>query len=225
MFIQVQVGIFQNLQMFPTLQTSNWSGTIFCRFLQQTSSNCIFLISFLVLAKHKPADNDQVECVTSLDKCLSPKVPRSSRIRTLFFQLWQDLKILKSPNISKKTPLLGQILLSFDWIFFSILCISHHTNMYENLPFHTGFHNNKKRISPLIAQWKNCVGQPRSASLGRPANFYDVTGSRLWQYGFWSFQTRDTKLERFFPKNQHTQRKLLNFEFWINGELSKSAKI
>ena len=30
-----------------------------------------------------------------------------------------------------------------------------------------------------------------------------------------------TKLERFLPKNQHTQRKLLNFEFWINGELSK----
>jgi hypothetical protein len=34
-----------------------------------------------------------------------------------------------------------------------------------------------------------------------------------------------TKFERFLPKNQHTQRKLLNFEFWINGELSKSAKI
>ena len=43
--------------------------------------------------------------------------------------------------------------------------------------------------------------------------------------GLWSFQTADLKLERFLPKNQHTQRKLLNFEFWINGELSKSAKI
>ena len=47
----------------------------------------------------------------------------------------------------------------------------------------------------------------------------------LWQYGLWSFQTGDTKLERVLPKNQHTKRKLLNFEFWINGELSKSAKI
>ena len=47
----------------------------------------------------------------------------------------------------------------------------------------------------------------------------------LWQYGLWSFQTGGTKLERFLPKNQHTRRKLLNFEFWINGELSKSAKI
>ena len=43
----------------------------------------------------------------------------------------------------------------------------------------------------------------------------------LWQYGLWSFQTVGTKLERFLHKNQHTQRKLLNFEFWIDGELSK----
>ena len=36
----------------------------------------------------------------------------------------------------------------------------------------------------------------------------------LWQYGLWSFQTGagGTKLERFLPKNQHTQRKLLNFQ-------------
>ena len=27
------------------------------------------------------------------------------------------------------------------------------------------------------------------------------------------------------PKNQHTQRKLLNFENWVNGEVSKTAKI
>ena len=78
----------------------------------------------------------------------------------------------------------------------------------------------------------------------------------VWQYGLWSFQTRDkglsvkedydylwavhsfdvetfefsatfilwfafTKLERFLPRNQHTQRKLLNFENWVNGEVSK----
>jgi hypothetical protein len=43
----------------------------------------------------------------------------------------------------------------------------------------------------------------------------------LWLYGLWSFQAGGTKLERFLLKNQHTQRKLLNFEFWINGKLSK----
>ena len=35
------------------------------------------------------------------------------------------------------------------------------------------------------------------------------------------FKRGGAKLERFLHKNQHTQRKLLNFEFWINGELSK----
>jgi hypothetical protein len=40
----------------------------------------------------------------------------------------------------------------------------------------------------------------------------------LWQYRLWTFKTRDTKLERFLHKNQHTQRKLLNFENWTNGE-------
>ena len=38
----------------------------------------------------------------------------------------------------------------------------------------------------------------------------------LWQYGLWSFQTGDTKLERFLHKNQHTQRIFLNFENWSN---------
>ena len=38
-------------------------------------------------------------------------------------------------------------------------------------------------------------------------------------------QYGDTKLKIFLPKYQHTQRKVLNFEFWNNGELSKSAKI
>ena len=41
----------------------------------------------------------------------------------------------------------------------------------------------------------------------------------LWQYGLWSFQTGGTKLERFLPKNQPTQRKLLNFDNWIDGEV------
>ena len=48
--------------------------------------------------------------------------------------------------------------------------------------------------------------------------------SRLWQYGLWSFQTGGIKLERFLPKNQHTQRKLFNFENWISGGLRSFQK-
>ena len=39
------------------------------------------------------------------------------------------------------------------------------------------------------------------------------------------FSNRGTRLERLLSKNQHTQRKLLNFENWVNEEVSKSAKI
>ena len=38
------------------------------------------------------------------------------------------------------------------------------------------------------------------------------------------FSNGGTKSERFLPNNQHTQRKLLNFEDWVSGEVSKSAK-
>ena len=43
----------------------------------------------------------------------------------------------------------------------------------------------------------------------------------LWWYRLSSFQMGGTKVEIFLPKNQQTQRKLLN---WVNGEMSKSAK-
>ena len=34
-----------------------------------------------------------------------------------------------------------------------------------------------------------------------------------------------TRIERCLPKNQHTQRKLLNFENWTSGGPQKLAKI
>ena len=47
----------------------------------------------------------------------------------------------------------------------------------------------------------------------------------VWQYGLWSFQMGDTKLDKYLLTNQKNERKLYKYEFWINGELSKSAKI
>ena len=38
------------------------------------------------------------------------------------------------------------------------------------------------------------------------------------------FSSECTKSERFLPKNHHTQRKLLNYENWVNGEVSKVPK-
>ena len=38
------------------------------------------------------------------------------------------------------------------------------------------------------------------------------------------FQMGGINLERFLPKNQHTQRKLFNFENWISGSLRSFKK-
>ena len=38
------------------------------------------------------------------------------------------------------------------------------------------------------------------------------------------FKWGGTKLEKFLPKNQHTHRKLLNFENWVNGVLRSFQK-
>ena len=43
--------------------------------------------------------------------------------------------------------------------------------------------------------------------------------------GLSSFQGRGTKVDIVLPKNQHTQRQLLNFVNGCSGEVSKSTKI
>ena len=60
--------------------------------------------------------------------------------------------------------------------------------------------------------------------LGNPSRLLLLATQVRKPYGLWSFQTGGTKLEIFLPKNQHTQRKLLNFENWVNGEVSKVPK-
>ena len=47
--------------------------------------------------------------------------------------------------------------------------------------------------------------------------YYGNTGCGVFKRG-------GTKLERFLPKNQHTQRKLLNFENWISRGLRSFQK-
>ena len=55
----------------------------------------------------------------------------------------------------------------------------------------------------------NPHGYPRVTT---PQNKDKLTLWVLWHYELWSFQTWGTKLEKILPKNQHTQRKLLNFK-------------
>ena len=54
--------------------------------------------------------------------------------------------------------------------------------------------------------------------------FHEGSSGQYGDTGCGVFKQGGKKLERFLPKNQHTQRKLLNFENWVNGELSKVPK-
>ena len=74
--------------------------------------------------------------------------------------------------------------------------------------------NNNKKILRIL--YKFSLGLTILANIRKNRPLYVV-----WQYGLWSFQVGGTKLERFLPKNQHTQRTLLNFENWVSGEMSK----
>ena len=68
--------------------------------------------------------------------------------------------------------------------------------------------SNPNKLRPLIERWDLSA-------------LFNVHAYCLWQYGLSRFQAGYTKLERFLPKNQHTQRKSLNFENWCSGVLSK----
>ena len=65
---------------------------------------------------------------------------------------------------------------------------------------------------------------PNIGNLSIPKNHYHfcaiyvITGMLIWVV---EFSRGGTKLERLLPKNQHTQRKLLNFENLCHGEVSK----
>ena len=84
----------------------------------------------------------------------------------------------------------------FEWLW-------HYQDFSES-----GWRNWRTKIMPWTATY----------ILAARRHHYGNTGCGVFKRG-------GTRLERFLPKNQYTQRKLLNFEKWVNGEVSKSAKI
>ena len=81
----------------------------------------------------------------------------------------------------------------------------------------------KKKKNNLEEQNRVSLKMPNLLSEGSQDSIYEqhVKRPQVWQYRLWSFQAGGTKLERFLPKKQNTQRKLLSFENWVNGEVSK----
>ena len=126
-------------------------------------------------------------------------------ISSLFYQVFTDIMI--------HIKYLGTIDFNDEVSFFqpSFVC-----NCVENDLAKKQIRNRGKRVTKYAQKF-------RDITLGISLLLLHYC-SKVWQYGLWSFQTVGTKLERFLPKNQHTQRKLLNFENWINGGLRSFQK-
>ena len=80
--------------------------------------------------------------------------------------------------------------------------------------------NLTKRFTMYVLWKKLVVSKMKS-------NYHTENKTKCRQYGNTGcgvFKRGGTKLARFLPKNQHTQRKLLNFENWISGGLRSFQK-
>ena len=66
----------------------------------------------------------------------------------------------------------------------------------------------------------SCSRTPSKPKFSHCVSIQYVVSCKVWQYRLWSFQGKNTKLDRILVKNQHTQRKLLNFENWTNWKLN-----
>ena len=69
------------------------------------------------------------------------------------------------------------------------------------------------------------IGTPKKKTQKMLSSMVIFQGMAIRIVEFSNGQAGSIKLEIFLTKNQRTKRKLLNSEFWINGELSKSDKI
>ena len=68
--------------------------------------------------------------------------------------------------------------------------------------------NSHQKNPPEIANWRFSPGTFRRKVFSATMQSMAI---RVVEFSYGG-----TKLERFLPKNQHTQRKLLNFENWTN---------
>ena len=139
-----------------------------------------------------------INCSSDLKNFANSR-PSASKFKSFCQSLEQFFLTVGQNNFGNKIPFLSQISTEF-----SIQKCHYQTLYYTvyTLPPH--------HLSPSNTNKSHQKGLDLSST--------EAMAIRVVEYG-------GTKLERFLPKNQHTQTKLLNFEFWINGQLSKNANI
>ena len=82
--IQNQFVLLQVLQRSPSPQTSNWSGTIFCCFLQQTGSNISFADKYQHFLLQKNQKKKKTDDCIILQEYLDYQKQNSAVISNIF---------------------------------------------------------------------------------------------------------------------------------------------
>ena len=75
--------------------------------------------------------------------------------------------------------------------------------------------------------WKKCPVSIQQLCGPNFSQFFyppPSTKKTLWHYRVWSFKSRDTKLERFLPKNQHTKGNYWILIIGLMGSLRVASK-
>ena len=78
-------------------------------------------------------------------------------------------------------------------------------------------------VKKLFRQPIDSFERRRNSLRAVGSNRFKALWCRVWQDGLWRFQTGVTKFKRFLPKNQHTQRKFLNWSLGQQDEIMQRA--
>ena len=142
------------------------------------------------------------------------------------------LENLYSGSVSKQDMLVNKICFYLQLYIQFLLLRAQMQHVKKELNFSSYIQKKraKVRFKAVTMIWKYIV-EMKSSKCSRifPWKVYKpiVQGTpfdpfSLWKYRLWNFKSGDIKLERVLPKNQHTERKLLNFENWCSGKLPKN---
>ena len=109
------------------------------------------------------------------------------------------------------------VLVLYEFVKFLLLHFYNHNWNTHKAFFHDELHYNGFVTNVCRKRWNHMHFLSTCTDSYSFCLHYGNTGCGVFKPG-------GTKLERFLPKNQHTQRKLLNFENWISGGLRSFQK-
>ena len=99
-----------------------------------------------------------------------------------------------------------------------------YSHCMSQIPIVIGNGRNKYPVTWIVSNSSEGWFSSRESKEGVTRTIKSALWLALWQYGLWGFQTGGTKLERFLPKNQHTQINFWILRIGLTGSLSSLQK-